>query len=1064
MVAVDPQPAAPAPAAASGRRHHRRVLAATAASAVALAVIPVLGGSAVAAPAAQVGYQVVSAATTAQGQPLATTFSSDAYIQDPASGSPATTPPPRSVPTRQAFVDGPLAPPYGYGSRQATFDAVDSNGADASGQQTEVYRTTAFNNVPLRSISELRFSTFGSNLDGGTRVPRPFTLRLSVDRDGNDTVDNQLTYLFSATPALATWQTFVITQSSGNFQVDGTPPNAPITLQMYTAAFPNAKILENNAPGSQPSRDTGTGLVGGGGGAATARSQLAVDGLGVQFGATDSPESAGNVLYDFEGTRTSLTAPTTAGPGTFIDPFYAPCENPTSTNPCPNPTNWGKRTIASDGTAGSFSTAAALGQVPGPPASASGVPAAPAGPPFRTAGNPLPGSAPLVQGGDPAAIQELRGNPLLAYGAAGRNADAALPLRDLQQLRYATWVQRNSDANTVAQQPAYLSILVTLSGSLSDTANFRRLYFFPGNQSPTGTLNPALAENTWQTWDLVLGRVDVNPFTGSLSATPTVTSTAAATPWTQLLAQYPNAKTVPTLSSSDPTNAANGTVAFGVGGAGQGTAQQDQTSFVDGFRVALRSLINPTFGYPTLTNDFEPAPVVAVRGSTVTEQGNQRSTQPLFQVLPIRTLNQPVSVTYSTADGTGKDGTDYTAVPPTTVTIPAGAAGTPGKIVNVDIRGNDVAESDVTVLLNAAKATANEPAAFVVPQATGTIRDDDAPAITVGDATAPEGSPVQIPLTLNRAAASDVTLTYASVDGTATAPDDYTAVSGKITIPAGTTRVTVPVPTSTDSLAEGPETFELRFFDLKGGPATLPRTAGTGTITDVAAGGGGGGTGGGGTGGSGTGGGGATTVPDLTLKVSKTFATLGSRVTYSGGLTRGNTVLAGVPVLVTVKYVDGQVKPIGLATTGPNGSFAVTTKPLYNGTVTATALGATASTPSRVIVVFPRISASQNGPRVTLKASVAPGFITGPNRNLRVQLLLVDGSGKVLKVLDTRNAAARHGLAGYAQGVNDVTFTTGQLASTARYAVKVIGTPVNTGATSRAVTVQALVASRVFAI
>jgi len=141
--------------------------------------------------------------------------------------------------------------------------------------------------------------------------------------------------------------------------------------------------------------------------------------------------------------------------------------------------------------------------------------------------------------------------------------------------------------------------------------------------------------------------------------------------------------------------------------------------------------------------------------------------------------------------------------------------------------------------------------------------------------------------------------------------------------------------------------------------------------------------------------------------------------------------------------------------------------------VTATALGATASTPSRVIVVFPRISTSQNGPRVTVKASVAPGFITGPNRNLRVQLLLVDGSDRVLKVLDTRNAAARHGLAGYAQGVNDVTFTTGQLASTARYAVKVIGTPVNTGATSRAVTVQAprslvasraLVASRVFAI
>ena len=79
---------------------------------------------------------------------------------------------------------------------------------------------------------------------------------------------------------------------------------------------------------------------------------------------------------------------------------------------------------------------------------------------------------------------------------------------------------------------------------------------------------------------------------------------------------------------------------------------------------------------------------------------------------------------------------------------------------------------------------------------TGTITDnDEAPTITIGDARVTEGVTAEFTVTLSSAATGAVTVSYATVDGTATAGADYTPTSGMLTFEVDgdrTQRVEVP--------------------------------------------------------------------------------------------------------------------------------------------------------------------------------------------------------------------------------------------------------------------------------
>ena len=105
------------------------------------------------------------------------------------------------------------------------------------------------------------------------------------------------------------------------------------------------------------------------------------------------------------------------------------------------------------------------------------------------------------------------------------------------------------------------------------------------------------------------------------------------------------------------------------------------------------------------------------------------------------------------------------------------------------------------------------------------------PGLSIADASLTEGKgSMPFEVTLAPASERTVTVHYATADGTATAPEDYTSASGSLTFRAGATARTVNVTIAHDTLAEGSETFTVTLSAPNA--ATLSRPTAIGEITD----------------------------------------------------------------------------------------------------------------------------------------------------------------------------------------------------------------------------------------
>ena len=105
-----------------------------------------------------------------------------------------------------------------------------------------------------------------------------------------------------------------------------------------------------------------------------------------------------------------------------------------------------------------------------------------------------------------------------------------------------------------------------------------------------------------------------------------------------------------------------------------------------------------------------------------------------------------------------------------------------------------------------------------------------APSVSVDDAGATEGDAITFTVSLSAASGQQVTVDYATSDGTAESGADYTAASGTLTFEAGDVSKTVSVETADDAADEEDETFTLALSNASG--ATLGDAEATGTIVD----------------------------------------------------------------------------------------------------------------------------------------------------------------------------------------------------------------------------------------
>ncbi len=254
----------------------------------------------------------------------------------------------------------------------------------------------------------------------------------------------------------------------------------------------------------------------------------------------------------------------------------------------------------------------------------------------------------------------------------------------------------------------------------------------------------------------------------------------------------------------------------------------------EAFTVKLSSPSGATLGVDTglgtITDDDAAAPVVGTPSLSIGDATVEEGETAEFEVRLSEVSTGTVTVTYETMDGTAVSATDYTAVTGT-LTFEAGTTVQVVEVQTTEDTTEEPTEAFRVELSSPSGATVG------VGAGQGTITDDDAagpvvgmPSLSIGDATVEEGDKGEFEVRLSEVSTGTVTVTYATMDGTAEAGTDYDQATGTLTFEAGTTVQVVEVQTMEDTTEEPTEAFTVKLSSPSG--ATVGVDTGLGTITD----------------------------------------------------------------------------------------------------------------------------------------------------------------------------------------------------------------------------------------
>ncbi|WP_316829641.1 Calx-beta domain-containing protein [Pedobacter aquatilis] len=186
-----------------------------------------------------------------------------------------------------------------------------------------------------------------------------------------------------------------------------------------------------------------------------------------------------------------------------------------------------------------------------------------------------------------------------------------------------------------------------------------------------------------------------------------------------------------------------------------------------------------------------------------------------------------------TLNGTATEGQDYSVISPKTIIIPAGQ--TTGTIV-IPVLTDAITENTETVIARI-NTSSNPHVTINNTAATINIFDANSASVSIStQTTISEGTgTTTFIVTLNNAVQDAFDVNYTTVDGTATAGNDYVAASGTLSFPAnsaaGTTR-SFTVTIIDDLIAEPAETFSATLSNITGGVVLIGNATATTTITD----------------------------------------------------------------------------------------------------------------------------------------------------------------------------------------------------------------------------------------
>jgi hypothetical protein len=270
--------------------------------------------------------------------------------------------------------------------------------------------------------------------------------------------------------------------------------------------------------------------------------------------------------------------------------------------------------------------------------------------------------------------------------------------------------------------------------------------------------------------------------------------------------------------------------------AGTGAVQYTFTTggtYYLGVSGSGNSTYNPTIagsGVAAATGDYQlslalSTPQLSINNVTVTKP-TSGSINANFTVSLSAASAQTVTVNYSVFAGIGRAYTDYT---PSSETLTF----TPGQVtqtITIPILGNTTRTGTETFYVNLSNPTN---AIISQAQGIGTIRDTTPlPILSIANVSTTEGTSgtktVQFRVSLPKASAQEVTVLYATANGTAIAGTDYGAVSGMLVFYPGDTIENINVPVYGYAGKNSDQTFTLNLTNPTG--AILLSSTGVGTI------------------------------------------------------------------------------------------------------------------------------------------------------------------------------------------------------------------------------------------
>ncbi len=307
--------------------------------------------------------------------------------------------------------------------------------------------------------------------------------------------------------------------------------------------------------------------------------------------------------------------------------------------------------------------------------------------------------------------------------------------------------------------------------------------------------------------------------------------------------------TVKTASSSATSGidftAVSGSVVIGPGqSAGQVLVPVLGDTAVEGDEKVKLTLSKPSgavltdaVGYGTIANDdgAAPAPLgrwLSVDDAWLTETGSTAQGSVRLRLSEPPAAGETVQVTLASTNGTAQAGSDYVALPATTVVFPAGATTLDVAVSALD---DSLPEAVETFSVNLSGAVGT---ALADTAATVSVAGDEAlPSVEVDDLWVPEGDSGQqtvlatLRLSAPPGAGQSASVKVATTAGSAGAGTDFVAVpSTTVTFAAGQDVATVAVTVLGDVLLEGNETFSLTLSAPVG--ATLADSSGLVSLAD----------------------------------------------------------------------------------------------------------------------------------------------------------------------------------------------------------------------------------------